>query len=131
MDTVGDIATGCEGFSGIFYHLLGVTKYDATRFDLKVEEAAHDFNLRAITHLVIGLFDGIDGQRFTFDRNLFGIAAEFTNQAFHATIHRCGEEQRLALFGHIAQDNFHIFTKAHIEHPVGFIENAKLDCISA
>ena len=60
---------------------------------------------------------------------MLGIAAEGFDQAFDAAIHGGGEEERLALFGEGIENDLHVFAEAHVEHAVGFVEDAELDAI--
>ena len=60
---------------------------------------------------------------------MLSIAAEFADQSFDAAIHCCGEKQCLTLLIHVAQDDFHVFAEAHVEHAVGFVEDADFDRI--
>jgi len=43
--------------------------------------------------------------------------------------HRGREEQRLPFFGQFFQDAFQIRHKAHIEHPVGFVQHERIDVV--
>jgi hypothetical protein len=51
--------------------------------------------------------------------------SESFDQAFDRTIHRRGKEECLTVLGHVAEDDFHVFAEAHIEHAVGFVEYAQ------
>ncbi len=62
---------------------------------------------------------------------MLGASAEFTDQAFDAAIHCCREKQCLTLLVHIAEDDFHVFAEAHIEHAIGFVKDADFDCVGA
>ena len=66
-----------------------------------------------------------DFQRGLFRNNFNtgGILEDLPSQKLNGRGHGCREQQVLPFLGHVCHDVTEVWSKAHVEHHVGFVEN--------
>ena len=81
--------------------------------------------LRGAIDMEDTLLDAVDRRGGRRDGNLGRIAQHLSRELGDGARHRCGKQQRLPLRRELRDDFANVVDKAHIEHPVGFIEHEK------
>ena len=66
-------------------------------------------------------------QRAKSSQSLYSLR-EFLDEFGDCALHRCGEAQRLPLFGKYAYDALDGGQKSHVQHAVGFVEHQSVQC---
>ena len=110
-------------------HHFRRAKNDAELDVLQIDQAAQHVELRAAVHLVIDLLDRRHGQRLRLDRHVHRILREGLDQLLDRPRHRGGKENRLPLGRRLLQDRPDVVEKAHVEHPVGLVEDDHLHLV--
>ena len=129
VQLVGDIAARREVLGELVHHHLGAAKDDAEFQVLQVDEPAERLDFETAVHLVIDLIDRRHGERLRFDLHLHRIAREGLDQVLDRPRQRGGEEDRLPLGGRLAEHFADVVDEAHVEHPVGFVEDDHLELV--
>ena len=75
------------------------------------------------------LLDVIQGGLFAGDRNPFRIVQQPLGKPGHGVIHGGGKHQCLSSGRRGCGNLVHIFGETHVQHPVGFIENQRLQTV--
>ena len=109
---------------------LAITENDRVAHRFAADQIAQDLTLGKI--LAIGaepepLGDRLCrcGRRRHFDA--LRVGQELIDKARDLRRHRCREKQRLALWRQQLADLFDVRDEAHVEHPVGLVDNEDLD----
>ena len=82
-----------------------------------------------LIHIVQALVNGLDGGGDRIDLDVLRVHEEVKGQLFHLGRHGCGKEKGLALVRQAADDLPYVVNKAHVEHPVGLVQDEDLDPI--
>ena len=61
------------------------------------------------------------------DLDLLGVRHQLAGEPAHAVGHRGRKEERLPVGRGSPDDLLHVVDEAHVEHPVGFVEDEHLD----
>ncbi len=83
--------------------------------------------LVGLVHLVDALFDRVDGRGLRRHLDADRPIQDLLRQLRDLLRHRRREEQRLPLFGQAVDDLADVVDEAHVEHPVGLVEDEGLD----
>ncbi len=102
---------------------LAVTENQCVGNGFILQQAIQNLALLAAIHLQQALFDRVCGAGRGRYGDFFWIALEFRGQLANFRRHGCGKHQGLAQRRHQGYQLFHIRNKAHIQHPVAFVDD--------
>ena len=83
--------------------------------------------LGLLRHQIDALVDLLDGDDFRRHLDPDRIGQDLGGQLFHRTRHGGREQQRLAVGRKLRDDAHDVLDEAHVEHPVGLVENDVVD----
>ena len=110
-------------------HALGVAEDDAETEAVVIHQTDQRLGLATRGDLVEPLVDGGSGDILALDGHGLGIAGVAVDELLDLAGKRGREEDRLALLRSGVEDPLDIVAEAHVEHPVGLVEDHHLQLV--
>ena len=129
VETVGRESLGEQRVSELVDHALSVAEDDAETEPVEVDQTDERLGLPARGNLVIPLVDRGGGDILALDRHGLRIAGVAVDQLLDLTREGGREEDGLALLGGGVEDLLDVVAEAHVEHPVGLVEDRHLELV--
>ena len=106
--------------------MLGARKDQHRVERLILQKMQQQGNLERLGHFIDELRNALDGGGAARDLHRDGILLEFARDFFDIRREGRGEQERLPLYGNLADDAADVGQKAHVQHAVAFVQNQGL-----
>ena len=109
--------------------MLGAREHQRFLDEVAIEDREQQRRLELLRHRIRRLRDARRRLRDALDVDLHRIVQEFTRELQNRRRHRRAEEERLALWRQVFQHALDVRQEAHVQHPVGFVQDQELDLV--